>query len=54
MLDTEGPVAAVAALALIAFGRANGPADDARRVVTTLSIFIVTVWLSYVFYLPFD
>jgi len=54
MLDTEGPVAAAAALALIVFGRASAPADGARRVVTTLFIFIVTVWLSYAFYLPFD
>ena len=54
MLDTEGPVAIGAALALVVFGRAGGQADGARRVVIVASIFVVTVWLSYVFYLPFD
>jgi len=57
MLQTQGPAVALAALAPVVFFRADGePAGDiarTRRVVAISALFVVTVWLSYAFYLPF-
>ena len=58
MLETEGPTAALAGLALAVFRRSDrNSADDsadARHVVAICATFALSVWLSYVFYMPFD
>jgi len=58
ILETQGPTVALAALAPAVFLWARGN-DDAyvaqrRLVVAVSALFVVTVWASYVFYMPFE
>jgi hypothetical protein len=57
MLETQGPMVALAALAPAVFFRRDGDsADDTmdpRHVVAICAIFVVATWLCYVFYTPF-
>jgi len=57
MLQTQGPAVALAAVAPAVFFRADaeaaGDIAGTRHVVAISALFVVTVWLSYAFYLPF-
>ena len=58
MLQTQGPTVALAALAPAVFLRSDestaGETTDTRHVAGICAVFVVTVWLNYVFYTPFD
>jgi 4-amino-4-deoxy-L-arabinose transferase-like glycosyltransferase len=58
MVETQGPTAAFAALApavcLRSDGHGNRHTGDARHAIAICTVFVVTVWLCYVFYTPFD
>lgn len=57
MLETQGPMVVLAALApAMLFRRDGDSADDtmnARHVVAICAVFVVATWLCYVFYTPF-
>ncbi|HET9267904.1 MAG TPA: hypothetical protein VFO31_07055, partial [Vicinamibacterales bacterium] len=57
-LETQGPMMALAALAPAVFLRSDshddGDTGDTRHVIAICAAFVVTVWLCYVFYTPFN